>query len=128
MQQLILHCLSTQCTTLHHAGRLATCLGDYGADTSDAAVQTLGKAISQSIAQWATNAHSSSSSISNISSQDTAQSVLNDWRQWVDWSEALELRDSGKKVLPIGVNDDGTLRVKDEATGREEILAAEYLM
>jgi hypothetical protein len=113
---------------LYTTGRLATCLGDYGADTSDAAVQTLGKAISQSIAQWATAQTSSSSSSSSSMSQDTAQSVLNDWRQWVDWSEVLELRDSGKKVLPLGVNDDGTLRVKNEATGREEILAAEYLM
>jgi hypothetical protein len=117
-------CLVRLCNTLLHAGRLATCLGDYGADTSDAAVQTLGKAISQSIAQWATAQTSSSSTVS----QDTAQSVLNDWRQWVDWSEVLELRDSGKKVLPLAVNDDGTLRVQDEATGREEILAAEYLM
>jgi hypothetical protein len=88
----------------------------------------------------------------DVAGSDSADSVLSDWRQWVDWSESLEIRGdgasssfgsggasgaasagqlqlpAGRRVVPLGVNEDGTLRVRDLATGREETLAADYLM
>jgi hypothetical protein len=125
-------------TLVYHAiydvtGRPAACLGDYGADTSDAAVQKLGNRIAEHIAAWvapntyANNPDNNVSSSNSDSSRDSVQRVLSDWQQWVDWSATLEIRATGQRVRPVRLNTDGTLRVRDEASGAEQTLAAEYL-
>ena len=96
-------------------------------------MQSLGRSIADSIAVWAAHPNSSNSdataanATASDSNTDSAAAVLRDWHQWVDWSAALEIRATGQKVLPLGLNEDGTLRVKDQLTGAEQTLAAEYL-
>lgn len=96
-------------------GRVATCLAAHGAASDNDAVKSLAEGISMGIARWITEG------------EDSAQTVLRDWKEWVDWSQPLEIREERRKVTPLGVNSDGTLNVMDNASGREEILAAEYL-
>ncbi|CAM9955733.1 unnamed protein product [Phaeothamnion confervicola] len=115
-------------------GRPAAALAEFGADASDAAVVALAEALAESLRAWLVRG-------------DAASALLDEWRRWVDWGAPLRLRDGsgggnddggnkgegggesgGEVVLPVDVEPDGRLRVRDAETGVERLLAAEYLL
>lgn len=81
----------------------------------DQAVRDLSAALTEKLCSWA-------------SGKDSADVALAEWSRWVDWSLPLEIRDEGRAVSPVGVAQDGRLRVVDSETGKEELLATEYLL
>ncbi|CAM9115518.1 unnamed protein product [Discosporangium mesarthrocarpum] len=94
-------------------GRPAASMAEHGAITTDEAVKELTVALTEALCRW-------------VAAGDSGEVALSEWRQWVDWEMPLEIRDDSRPVTPLGVAPDGRLRVKDMATGREELLVTEY--
>jgi len=53
--------------------------------------------------------------------------VRAEWEGMAVWGKEYRLRKDGSVVIPLGLESDGRLRVKDPATGAVEHLVAEYL-
>lgn len=60
-----------------------------------------------------------------IANPDSEDSVIADYSASLDWS-TQKLRDSGTAVTPVGVQQDGTLKVKHQ-DGTVSVLVADYL-
>lgn len=54
--------------------------------------------------------------------------LVQEWSTYVNWDQPLKLRDRehGQEVWPLGLNEEGGLRVRN-ASGHEETLYADYL-
>lgn len=79
------------------------------------AVRALSATLTEDLCSW-------------VSGEDSAELALLEWSRWVDWTLPLEIRDERRVVTPVGVASDGRLRVVDPDTGKEELLATEYLL
>jgi BirA family transcriptional regulator, biotin operon repressor / biotin---[acetyl-CoA-carboxylase] ligase len=55
----------------------------------------------------------------------TSENTLDDWKKRANWNAHLILRETGEKVMPVGVKDDGQLIVEGE-DGKERSLIADY--
>jgi hypothetical protein len=77
--------------------------------------QILGDDLAISLVEWwqTTNA-------------DSAQQVLDTWKTHADFSLSQTIRDTGEKVQPIMLENDGQLRVRGQ-DGRERLLVVDYL-
>jgi biotin-(acetyl-CoA carboxylase) ligase len=88
------------------------------------AVQGLGVTIAKQLMAWVGNSGDGGTAA------DSAEAVVADWTALANWSKPLVLRDEGPPdvtVLPLALEPDGRLRVKNHRDGTERVLVAEYL-
>lgn len=97
-------------------GRTATSLAQHGVAATPEAVRELSLAIATAVTEWF-----------GARAQDSAEAVAREWGALAVWGREYRLRDDGSVVLPLGLEPDGRLRVKDPATGAVRHLVAEYL-
>jgi BirA family biotin operon repressor/biotin-[acetyl-CoA-carboxylase] ligase len=57
---------------------------------------------------------------------DGRKDVIQEWKKWADFGTPQTLRDTGERVVPLSIQEDGQLRVRLE-NGQERLLMAEYL-
>ena len=101
-------------------GRPSAWLADCGVDASQGLVQGLGKAITVALGSWVAPGKETCGP-----TQEAA--LISEWSRRVDWSTELTLRDEpGTRFLPVRLEPDGQLRVRD-LNGLERLLLAEYL-
>jgi BirA family biotin operon repressor/biotin-[acetyl-CoA-carboxylase] ligase len=98
-------------------GRTATCLAEHGVvvhglDTA----KDLSLAISRAVAEWV-----------GAAGQETAEQVVQEWGELAAWGKVYKRRDDDSVVIPLGLEPDGRLRVRDQATGAIRYLVTEYL-
>ncbi|GAB5033168.1 biotin lipoate protein ligase-like protein [Nannochloropsis oceanica] len=99
-------------------GRTATCLADHGLPVSDAdTAKDLSISIARAVTEW----------IGQAATEDTAELVVADWEGLATWGKEYRRRDDDVVVTPLGLEMDGRLRVRDQATGAIHYLVAEYL-
>lgn len=97
-------------------GRTATSLAQHGVAASPEAARELSLAIATAVTEWfGARAH------------DSAEAVVREWGGLAVWGREYKLRDDGSVVVPLGLEADGQLRVRDSATGAVRHLVAEYL-
>ena len=99
-------------------GRTATCLAEHGLPVSDAdTAKELSLGIARAVTEW----------MGAAATQDTAELVLAEWEGLAVWGKEYRRRDDDGVVIPLGLETDGRLRVRDQATGAIRLLVAEYL-
>jgi biotin-(acetyl-CoA carboxylase) ligase len=99
-------------------GRTATCLADHGLSVSDAdTAKELSLGIARAVTEW----------MGTAAMQDTTEIVLAEWEGLAVWGKEYRRRDDDGVVIPLGLETDGRLRVRDQATGTVRYLVAEYL-
>lgn len=97
-------------------GRRAACLAQCGLEGRGGdTAKDLSIAIAVSITTWLGG-----------SQEDTADSVIADWEKLATWGKVYDLRDGGA-VVPLALETDGRLRVRDLTSGATRLLTAEYL-
>lgn len=106
-------------------GRTATCIYEYlSEDQKSFSAKTLSKNISTNMFDWIE--HDSS-----LSKGVAGEKVVEEWEKYVNnWGKKLILRDKGNgfdTVIPLGIEKDGQLRVRDKF-GKESLLCADYLL
>ena len=106
-------------------GRTATCLGDHGVallpvEGEEAAVDAPNKELSlgiaRAVAEWV-----------GEMGEDTGKKVAAEWGEMAVWGKEYRRRDDDSVVIPLGLEADGRLKVRNQATGAIAYLAAEYL-
>lgn len=97
-------------------GRTATSLAQHGAQVSAEAARELSLAIATAVADWFRKRGG-----------DGAEAVKAEWEGMAVWGREYRLREDGSVVVPLGLEDDGRLRVRDLASGDTRYLVAEYL-
>jgi biotin-(acetyl-CoA carboxylase) ligase len=104
------------------AGRVATCIASHSEAIASDSKAAIGLAadIAKDFKLW----------ISTGSKADPAENIVAEFTSQMDKINTQKLRsgtDSGKDVLPLHLNIDGTLQVNMVDTGEERTLMAEYL-
>jgi BirA family transcriptional regulator, biotin operon repressor / biotin---[acetyl-CoA-carboxylase] ligase len=97
-------------------GRAATSLAAHGARLSAESARELSLAIATAVAEWF-----------GRRAGDGAEAVRAEWEGMAVWGREYRLREDGSVVVPLGLEEDGQLRVRDPATGAVKYLVAEYL-
>ncbi len=99
-------------------GRTATCLADHGLPVSDVDIaKELSLSIARAVTEW----------MGQAATEDTAELVVAEWEGLATWGKEYRRRDDDVVVIPLGLETDGRLRVRDQATGTVHYLVAEYL-
>ena len=59
-----------------------------------------------------------------------AEAVVSNFERWTDFGQELILRDTpgNDVVIPINVEKDGRLKVRNRLGGEERLLCADYLL
>jgi BirA family biotin operon repressor/biotin-[acetyl-CoA-carboxylase] ligase len=58
--------------------------------------------------------------------QDSSHDIVETWKTWAEFNTPQMLRDTGEVVVPLNIEQDGQLRVRQE-NGEERLLMADYL-
>ena len=139
-------------TTGFQRGRLATCINDHISldkdddegkdDDGDSRAKNLAVILAKDFIGWLIEDSLSSSSISSISS---SSKIINEWKQYTEFGNEMELRndtptnnklnvsvsdggDGGEIVIPIDIELDGRLRVRCKRDNLERLLCVDYLL
>jgi BirA family transcriptional regulator, biotin operon repressor / biotin---[acetyl-CoA-carboxylase] ligase len=100
-------------------GRRATSISEYCIDQPSYAMiaQNLGEQMGEDLHRGL------------LSQSGGTQELIHNWKQWVDWDKQLVLRDGDDKtpVIPLDIEEDGRLRVK-EANGNERRVVTDYFL
>lgn len=98
-------------------GRTATCLAEHGVAVQGLdTAKELSLAIARAVTEWL-----------GAAGQETAEQVVEQWGEWAAWGKVYKRRDDDSVVVPLGLEPDGRLRVRDQATGAIRYLVTEYL-
>uniref|UniRef100_A0A7S2U6B7 BPL/LPL catalytic domain-containing protein n=1 Tax=Attheya septentrionalis TaxID=420275 RepID=A0A7S2U6B7_9STRA len=104
-------------------GRPSACILDYcGSSATINATEecnALATQIANSVHTWVQN---------STGQYETSRDVVKEWEEWAELGKELFLRDDASRepVIPLGIEPDGRLRVRDR-NGRERFLVADYL-
>lgn len=58
--------------------------------------------------------------------EDSSHDIVETWKKWAEFNTPQTLRDTGEVVVPVNIERDGQLRVRQE-NGEERLLMADYL-
>lgn len=112
--------------TGNERGRDTTCICDYLAvddnqdDCGVEAARLLGRSIAKDVREW----------VDLQKNWDgAAENIVDKWESWAEFGNKLELRDEpgNQIVVPLSIEKDGRLRVKDR-DNKERVLCVEYLL
>jgi len=86
--------------------------------------------ISYDLHRWLHPESYHSSSISSLNSVHSAESILNQWKSYIDWDMELTLRDTPKRerVILKKILDDGRVVVQEVDTGSTRTLVSDYFL
>lgn len=104
-------------------GRPSTCLAQHGLVSSPEVVKSLARDITKQLWSWIKQGPAAGGN------GTTHEEVIRrEWSEYVDWKRELTLRDnSATRVVPLRLETDGELRVRNVVDGTEQVLVAEYL-
>jgi len=131
-------CLQQYCVDHDSTSASSSSGGDNGWSNGEKAKE-LAERISREVANWVVTTSSSSSSSSSSQQQQQygkihsahSKAVVEEWSNWVEWGKELTMRDppnENQLVIPLDVEPDGRLKVRDVNTGMEKLLVADYLL
>lgn len=101
-------------------GRESTCVGSYAAlPDIDSAVRGIGEEIATKLGEWFSEL--------STSSPDLAGSVVSEFSSQVEFGVRIRMREGGW-VVPLRIEADGQLLVREETTGEERLLCSDYML
>ena len=121
------YCSSNMVQSTEEEGETSKTEGEYWIEVS----KKLATDISFDLHTWLhTESSSYSSSISSHNSAHSAESILNQWKSYIDWDMELTLRDTPKRerVILKEILEDGRVVVQEIDTGSTRTLVSDYFL
>ena len=96
-------------------GRKAACVQEYCSQTlPEETASAVAADLAHQLVEWM-----------ELEKND-ASDIVETWRMWAEFGTPQKLRETGEMVIPLSIQNDGQLRVRQE-NGEERLLMAEYL-